>query len=64
MIQSIVNLWIPKAAGSISIRIMRGAVGLLAEVLVFKRVGVCNMGVAPRVEVIELMCGVEVSIYE
>jgi hypothetical protein len=51
----------PRRSGSASIRAMRGAEVLLAEVLVLKGMGVGNVDTTLRFEVMELMCGVWIT---
>jgi hypothetical protein len=48
----------PRGSGSTSIRVMHGAEVFLAEVLVLKGMGVGNMDMLARGEVVELVCGV------
>lgn len=64
IIQSIVNSWSPKAASSVFIGMMGGATQFFAEVLVLKGVGTCDMGTATRVEVMELVGGVGITMHK
>jgi hypothetical protein len=52
----------PRGGGSASKGAMRGTEALLAEVLMFEGMGVGNVDMTPGFEVVELVCGVRVTV--